>query len=58
MHQTIVFLHKSNIELIENRKLYVSKHLYEGDFKIMPIYNDFFVTLNKKEKNLKLKALN
>ena len=38
---TKISLHKSNIKIKENRKLNVSKHLYEcsrGEFKIMPIY--------------------
>ena len=38
---TRISLHKSNIKITENRKLNVSKHLYEcsqGEFKIMPIY--------------------
>ena len=37
---TRISLHKSNIKITENRKLNVSKHLYEcsqGEFKIMPI---------------------
>ena len=41
-------LHKSNIKIEENRKLDVSKHLYQcsrGKFKIMPIYQNNDYTL-------------
>ena len=53
---TRIFLHKSNIKLPENRKVYVSKHLYECSsrmFKIMPIYqtDDYSLTPNKRKKN-------
>ena len=46
--------HRSNIKITENRKLNVSKHVYEcslGDFKIMSIYqtNDYTL-LQIKEK--------
>ena len=55
---TTASLHRSNIKIKENRKLNVSKHLYQccqGKFKIMPIYqtNDY-VLLQIKEKNLKI----
>ena len=41
--KTRISLHESNIKITENRKLNVSKHLYEGEFKEMPIYwsNDY-----------------
>ena len=51
-----VFLYKSNIKLPENRKLQVSKPLYEcsnGHFKIMPVYQtDDCSLLQIKEKKL------
>ena len=55
-HKKRISLHKSNIKITENRKLNVSKHLYEcsqGQFKIMPIYqtNDYTL-LQIKEKNI------
>ena len=48
-------LHRSNIKIEENRKLNVSKHLYQcrqGKFKIMPLYqtNDYTL-LQIKENN-------
>ena len=48
-------LHKSNIKIEDNKKLNVSKHLYQcsrGIFKIMPIYrtNDDRL-LQIKERN-------
>ena len=49
-----VTLHRSNIKLLENRKHYVSKHLYEcsnGMFKIKSIYQtDDDTLLQIKEK--------
>ena len=52
---TRITLHRSNIKIEENRKLSVSKHLYQcsrGKFEIMPIYqtNDYTL-LQIKEKN-------
>ena len=48
-------LHKSYIKIQENRKLNVSKHLYQcsrGKFKIMPIYqNNEHSLLQIKERN-------
>ena len=48
-------LHKSNIKIEENRKLNVSKHLYQcsrGKFNIMPIYqNNDYTLLQIKERN-------
>ena len=53
---TWISLHKSNIKLPENRKLYVLKHLYKcisGLFRRMPIYHTVNYTLLKiKGKNL------
>ena len=46
-------LHKSNIK-IENRKLNISKHLYQcsrGKFKIMPIHQTDYTLLQIKERN-------
>ena len=47
-------LHRSNIESPENRKLYISKHLYEsriGIFKIMPVFKiDDYTLLQIKGK--------
>ena len=47
-------LHRSNIKITENRKLNVSKHLYEcsqGEFKIMPVYQtNEYLLLQIKEK--------
>ena len=53
---TSISLHKSNINIPENGKLNVSKHLYEYSqrkFKIMPIYqtNDYTL-LQIKDKTL------
>ena len=48
---TMTSLHRSNIKITENRKINVSKHLYEGEFKIMPIYQTKAYTLLQiKEK--------
>ncbi len=50
-----ISLHRSNIKLSENRKLYVSKHLYEyskEDFKLMPIYRTDDYTLLQIKKKL------
>ena len=48
-------IHGSNMEIAENRKLNVSKHLYEwslGKFKVMLIYQTNGYTLVRiKEKN-------
>ena len=48
-------LHRSNIKIEENRKLTVSKHLYQcnqGEFKIMPLYqNNDYTLLQIKENN-------
>ena len=48
-------LHGSNIKKEANRKLNVSKHLYQcnqGKFKIMPLYqNNDYTLLQIKEKN-------
>ena len=52
---TRIFLHKSNIKLPENKKLYVSKKLYECSnelFKIMPIYQTDDNTLLQIKKKL------
>ena len=41
---TCISLHKSNIKILENRKLKVSNHLYEysqGKFKAKPIYQTY-----------------
>ena len=51
---TRISLHRSNIKIEENRKLNVSKHLYQcsrGKFKIMPIYqtNDYTLLLIKEK---------
>ena len=51
---TRISLHRNNIKITENRKLNVSKHLYEcsqDEFKIMPVYqtNDY-TQLQIKEK--------
>ena len=47
-------LHKSNIKIEENRKLNVSKHIYQcsrGKFNIMPIYqNNDYTLLQIKER--------
>ena len=52
-------LHKSNIKIEENRKLNISKHLYQwsrGNFNIMPIYqNNDYTLLLIKERNFKEK---
>ena len=52
---TMTSLHRSNIKIKENRKLNISKHMYQcswGKIKIMPIYqtNDYTL-LQIKEKN-------
>ena len=51
---TRISLHRSNIKIPENRKLNVSKHLYEcsqGKFKVMPIYlTNNYTLLQIKEK--------
>ena len=51
---TRISLHKSNIKITENRKLNISKHLYECDqgyFKIIPIYQtNNYMLLQIKEK--------
>ena len=48
-------LHKNNIKIEENRKLNVSKQIYqcsEGKFNIMPIYqNNDYTLLQIKERN-------
>ena len=50
-----ISLHRSNINLPENRKFYVSKKAYEcrnGLFKIMSKYQtDDYILLQIKEKN-------
>ena len=48
-------LRRSNIKIEENRKLNVSKHLYQcsrGKFKIIPIYqiNDYTLLQIKEKK--------
>ena len=48
-------LHESDIELLKNRKLYVSKYLYEcsnGGFKIVPIYQTDDNSLLHIKKNV------
>ena len=52
---TRISLYKSNFKIEENRKLNVSKHLYQcsrGKFNIMPIYqNNDYTLLQIKERN-------
>ena len=52
---TRISLHKRNIKIEENRKLNVSKHLYQCsrvEFNIMPIYqNNDYSLLQIKERN-------
>ena len=56
-------LYKSNHKLLEDRKIHVSKHLYDccqGDFNIMPIYqiNNFYLLQIKEKKGYLKQTLN
>ena len=58
---TRISLHKSNSKIEENRKLNVSKHLYQGSrrrFKIMPIFYTNDYTLLQINKNNFIDNLN
>ncbi len=56
-----ILLHKSNIKIEINRKLFVSKHIFEcshGLFKTMPIFQtDNYNLLQMKEKETRQKNI-